>query len=153
MCASVAKVATSTGVPPSPPSKWWYWNWNVKERLTDSSAYTYILYRLIVISQLLFLDLFLKYRLMMYFLTTASVVNMDHRNNDAWNAFMLTLNMTIMARIFSGKLITVPITVSLIASRHACVSLNIYTSNVTVNMDTLGLFIKEIFLSGNYVVV
>ena len=38
---------------------------------------------------------------------------------------MLTLNMTIMARIFNGKLITVPMAVSLIASNQAFLSFNI----------------------------
>lgn len=55
----------------------------------------------------------------------ATLVNTSHRNVEDMNTPMWVLNMIHMANIFNGKLMMVPITVSLIASRHAALFLNI----------------------------
>lgn len=55
----------------------------------------------------------------------ATLVNTNHKNAEDMNTPMFVLNMNHMASIFNGKLMMVPITVSLIASRQAARFLNI----------------------------
>lgn len=54
----------------------------------------------------------------------ATLVNTNHNSADDCNTVSSALNMNHMASMLSGKLIMVPMTVSLIASRHAALFLN-----------------------------
>lgn len=76
----------------------------------------------------IFATFLLKYILKQYFLTTATDVNTAQRRAEDCNTVSCSLKIIQTDKRFNGKFITVPITVSKIASLHAALSVHVTSS-------------------------